>query len=117
MPNAAALVASGIAQVKEPRPVEAKSIHPSDVTGTAYYVVRLSDYQLEATMATGDATAPVRFVGSLVPGQTVTISVPGETWSAVCSNRLLAGRRSGHRGNLQESRSRELILLTITAGV
>jgi hypothetical protein len=78
MPSAAALVASGIAQVKEPRPVEAKSIHPSDVTGTAYYVVRLSDYQLEATMATGDATAPVRFVGSLVPGQTVTISVPGE---------------------------------------
>ena len=76
--SAAALVASGIAQAEELRPIEAKSIHLNDVTGTAYYVVRPSDYQLVATMAAGDGTTPVRFVASLVPGQTVTISVPGE---------------------------------------
>src|SRR4051794_8338781 len=78
MLGAAALVVTGVAHAEELRPVESKSIHLSDVSGTVYYVVRSDDYQLVATVAADEATTPVRFVASLVPGHTVTISVPGK---------------------------------------
>jgi hypothetical protein len=75
---ATALIFPRVSYAEELRPIEAQSILLNDVKGVAYYTVQADGYQLVATMAADDATTPIRFVVSLQPRQTVTISVPGE---------------------------------------
>ena len=75
---ATALIFPGSSYAEELRPIEAQSILLKDVNGIAYYTVQADGYQVVATLAANDATTPIRFVASLRPGQTVTISVPGK---------------------------------------
>ena len=75
---ATALIFPGASYAEELRPIEAQSIFLKDVKGIAYYTVQADGYQVVATLAADDAMTPIRFVANLRPGQTVTISVPGE---------------------------------------
>ena len=69
---------SGTASAEDLRPIAAQPISLKDVTGSAYYVVKSDAYHLVATLAAGKAATPIRFSSTLVPGQVVTILVPGE---------------------------------------
>ena|SRR5215212_10422029 len=80
---ATGLATSGTCYADELRPIEAKSIHLKDVNGTAYYTVGSDGYQLVTTVMSGDAATPIRFIADLNPGQTVTISVPGEVGASL----------------------------------
>ena len=57
-------------------PVAAKTITLGAYTGVAYYTVEDAGYQVVATVAPGEAGAPIRFVSTLADGQTVILSVP-----------------------------------------
>lgn len=75
---ALALTASTFAaQAAELVPNHAHSIALNGVTGVAYYTVEGGTYRLVAVLAAGESATPVRFSASLVPGQRVSISVPG----------------------------------------
>ncbi len=57
-------------------PVAAKTITLGAYTGVAYYTVEKAGYQVVATVASGEAGAPIRFVSTLADGQNVVLSVP-----------------------------------------
>ncbi|KAA2237522.1 hypothetical protein [Salinarimonas soli] len=56
-------------------PRAGESLSLGSVSGTLYYTVEDNGFRVVATLAAEDA-APVRFVTTLQPGQTATISVP-----------------------------------------
>src|SRR5215475_6571061 len=58
------------------REIQAKSLQLGDVSGVAYYTVQGQGYRLVVTFAGQDST-PVRFESTLLPGQRVTMSMPG----------------------------------------
>ena len=66
------------ATAEELRPIEATSIRLGDVSGVAYYTVEPDGYSVVTTLAPGDASTPIRFVTSLLPGQRTLVSVPRE---------------------------------------
>lgn len=70
-------VSAGAAHAAELTPNHAHSIALKGVSGVAYYTVEAGAYRLVAVLASGDAAAPVRFSASLLPGQRVSVSVPG----------------------------------------
>jgi hypothetical protein len=72
----AAATSMGVAQADELRPMQAKSVALGEITGVAYYTVTEKGYEVVATVADGETGTPMRFVASLVPGQSVTLSVP-----------------------------------------
>ena len=65
------------AHASELVPNHAHSVALNGVTGVAYYTVDGGAYRLVAVLAAGESAAPVRFSASLVPGQRVSVSVPG----------------------------------------
>jgi hypothetical protein len=72
----AAAASIGVAQADELLPMQAKSVALGEMTGIAYYTVTEKGYEIVATVAHGETGMPMRFVASLVPGQSVTLSVP-----------------------------------------
>lgn len=72
----ATLVLVGAAHADELRPHQGRSIELGGTTGVAYYTVVEDGFQIVATLAAGEATAPVRFIATLAPGQSVVLSVP-----------------------------------------
>jgi hypothetical protein len=70
------LAASGHAT--DLRPIEAQPIQFGAVTGTAYYTEDRDGYRVVATLATAEATRPVRFEAVLAPGQSILLSAPGK---------------------------------------
>jgi hypothetical protein len=58
------------------REIQAKSLQLGDVSGVAYYTVQGQGYRLVVTFASQDST-PVRFESTLLPGEKVTMSMPG----------------------------------------
>ena len=83
----AALVAAlgllGGAGAEEVVPMQARSLDLGPHQGIAYYTVERDGYRVVATLANGAEAAPVRFVATLVPGQSVILSVPREAGGAV----------------------------------
>lgn len=71
-----AAVMSGVAHAGELRPMAGESIRLGAVTGTTYYTVGASGFQVVTTLTSGEGSTPVRFVTTLQPGQRTTISVP-----------------------------------------
>ncbi|MDF2996359.1 MAG: hypothetical protein K0R27_1996 [Xanthobacteraceae bacterium] len=65
------------ADAAELQPAEPHAIEIDGVKGVAYYTVERDGYRVVATLADGEGQ-PVRFVGTLAPGQKLTISVPRE---------------------------------------
>jgi len=66
---------SWAARAQELAPLEALSLRFGDMNGVAYYTVQGPSYRVVATLATEGGT-PVRFEGSLLPGQKLAVSIP-----------------------------------------
>ena len=58
------------------RPMEGKSIHLGEISGIAYYTIERDGFHVVATLAQGEAGAPIRVVSVLAPGQRVVLSTP-----------------------------------------
>ena len=82
---------SWAARAEELREIQAKSLQFGDVSGVAYYTVQGQGYRLVVTLAGQDST-PVRFESTLLPGQKVTMSMPG---SAGANARKIEFSRQG----------------------
>lgn len=74
MVAAALIVASG-AQAAELGPAQGQTVVLGKVTGVVYYTPAPQGYRVVATFASGTDT-PVRFIATLRPDQSVTVSVP-----------------------------------------
>ena len=66
---------SWAARAQELAPLEALSLQFGEMNGVAYYTVQGPSYRVVATLAT-EAGIPVRFEGSLLPGQKLVVSIP-----------------------------------------
>ena len=66
---------SWAARAQELAPLEALSLRFGEMNGVAYYTVQGPSYRVAATLATEGGT-PVRFEGSLLPGQKLAVSIP-----------------------------------------
>lgn len=75
---AIALGAGGAAHADGLGPIEGRSIDLGTLSGNAYYTVERDGFRVVATLAHGDAGAPVRFEALLLPGQSVVLSTPRE---------------------------------------
>jgi hypothetical protein len=73
--------------------IQAKSLRLGDVSGVAYYTVQGQSYRLVVTLA-GQSGSPVRFESALLPGQKVSVSMPG---SARADARTIEFSREGDR--------------------
>ena len=77
---AAVVLVAGVASsslaapAKELGPLEALSLQFGEMNGVAYYTVQGPSYRVVATLATEGGT-PVRFEGSLLPGQRLAVSI------------------------------------------
>jgi hypothetical protein len=69
---------SSAARAKELGPLEALSLQFGEMNGVAYYTVQGPSYHVVATLASESGT-PLRFEGSLLPGQKLVVSVPDST--------------------------------------
>ena len=67
---------AGDCQADSIKPVEGRSIDLGSFAGVAYYTVKPDGYLLVVTLAPRGAETPVRFVVTLAPGQSVTLSTP-----------------------------------------
>ena len=74
---AISLLAAGAARAGELASAEAASVTLGHVDADVYYTSAPDGFRVVATLAAGEQSVPVRFVAILLPGQTVTISVPG----------------------------------------
>ena len=69
---AASFVAGGV-HAETLKPIQGGSIDLGTLAGIAYYTVEPEGYRLVATLG---SDTPVRFVATLAPGQSVTLSTP-----------------------------------------
>ena len=69
------------------------SLQRAELHGIAYYTVEDAGYSVVATLAGQDGT-PVRFESTLLPGQTVVVSIPGHRGS---QGQTVEFARQGHR--------------------
>jgi hypothetical protein len=69
------LVAGGV-RADSIRPIEGRRIDLGTFGGVAYYTVKPDGYRLVVTLTPSGAETPVRFVATLAPGQSVTLSTP-----------------------------------------
>ena len=75
---ALALAASATAaDGAELKPLAAVSIALGEVSGVAYYTVESEGYRVVATVSARPDTTPIRFVATLIAGQSVTLGIPG----------------------------------------
>jgi len=81
------------ARAKELGPLEALSLQFGEMNGVAYYTVQGPSYRVVATLATEGGT-PVRFEGSLLPGQKLVVSIPDSARAKAQTIELL---RQGNR--------------------
>ena len=72
---AVVLLAGGV-RANSVRPIEGKPIDLGTFGGIAYYTVTPDGYRLVVTMMPSGTQTPVRFVATLAPGQSVTLSTP-----------------------------------------
>lgn len=63
-------------QAVELAPMEGFSVKLGNVVGTAYYTVEKDGHQVVATVTSAESTSPIRVVATLLPGQSVMLSVP-----------------------------------------
>jgi hypothetical protein len=88
-----AATASLPARAAELRPMQGMSLQLGELHGIAYYTVEDAGYSVVATLAGQDGT-PVRFESTLLPGQTVVVSIPGHRGS---QGQTVEFARQGHR--------------------
>jgi hypothetical protein len=64
------------ADAAELKPIVAQSLEIGGMKGIAYYTIENDGYRVVATLADNEGGQPVRVVGTLAPGQKLSISVP-----------------------------------------
>jgi hypothetical protein len=69
------LIASGV-RADSIKPIEGKRVDLGTFAGVAYYTLTPDGFRLVVTLAPSGAETPVRFVATLAPGQSVTVSTP-----------------------------------------
>jgi len=69
------LVAGGV-RADSIGPIEGRRIDLGTFGGVAYYTVKPDGYRLVITLTPSGAETPVRFVATLAPGQSITLSTP-----------------------------------------
>jgi hypothetical protein len=74
---ALALATATAANGAELKPLAAASITLGEVSGVAYYTVESDGYRVVATVSARPDTTPIRFVATLIVGQSVTLAIPG----------------------------------------
>ncbi len=74
---AAALTLTGAAHANELQPLQGRPIDLGELSGVAYYTAERDDFRVVATLAEGEAGAPVRLEAVLTPGQSVVLSTVG----------------------------------------
>ena len=67
---------AGVSKADELLPGSGHSIQLATVNGVVYYTVEQDGYRVVATLASGPEAQPIRFVSTLGPGESVTLSVP-----------------------------------------
>ena len=72
----ACMAISDVSLAGELAPGNAHSVHLEGVDGVVYYTVEQDGYRVVATVASGAAEAPIRFIATLGPGQRLAIAVP-----------------------------------------
>ena len=72
---AAGAAFAGSAVASELTPGNGYSLRLGAYDGALYYTVEDGDFRVVATLASGDA-APIRMISTLMPGQSVMLSVP-----------------------------------------
>lgn len=65
----------GTVHAEELKPIQARSIELGNTTGVAYYTIGDDGFRVVATLASGEAGTPVRFVATLTSGQSIVLSV------------------------------------------
>jgi hypothetical protein len=70
-------LASGAALAGELRPLQGSTVQLGPVNGAIYYTESDEGYQVVATFSETAESVPVRVSVALLPGQSVTVSVPG----------------------------------------
>jgi hypothetical protein len=58
------------------KPIQARKVDVGGLTGVAYYTMEHDGYRLVLTLQAPQSDTPFRVVATLVPGQTLTLSVP-----------------------------------------
>ena len=72
----ASLLVAGDVLADSIKPIEGKSINLGTFGGVAYYTVKPDGYYLVVTLTPNGTETPVRFIATLAPGQSVTLSTP-----------------------------------------
>ena len=58
-------------------PLHHAGIDLGSTRGSAYYVVARDGYHVVATLQSGSASTPIRFIAVLAAGQSAIVSIPG----------------------------------------
>jgi hypothetical protein len=72
----AIILVQGGVRAESIRPIEGRRIDLGTFGGVVYYTVKPDGYRLVVTLSPSGAETPVRFVATLAPGQSVTLSTP-----------------------------------------
>ena len=87
--TAALLLSLSTAQAGGLKPIQAQPIDLGQISGIAYYTVEPDGFHVVATIAQkGASDTPLRVQIALVPGQTITFSVPGDVNGEPASIRI-----------------------------
>jgi len=74
----AAVTVTGTLHADPLKPIQAQKIDLGALAGVAYYTAAPDGYRLVVTLQPHETDAPFRFVATLAPGQSVTLSVARE---------------------------------------
>src|SRR5215470_16049856 len=74
----AAIAVSSTLQADPLQPIQAQRVDLGALAGVAYYTAEPDGHRLVVTLQAREADAPFRFVATLAPGQSVTLSVARE---------------------------------------
>jgi hypothetical protein len=76
-------------QAETLEPIQGKSIDLGTLTGITYYTVEPEGFRVVATLLPRGTDVPVRFVATLAPGQSVTLSTPRDVGEPPVQVRLI----------------------------
>jgi hypothetical protein len=75
--TATVLLPAGLAAMAEGlRPASAHSLDLGPVAGVAYYTLEKDGFRVVTTVSPTHTTKPMRFTATLLPGQSVSVSLP-----------------------------------------
>ncbi len=86
---AVALLTAGGAYADGLKPIEAQSFTLGTATGIVYYTVESAGYRVVATLQSGGTATIVRFIATLTPEQSITLSSPRDAGEPAMEVRLV----------------------------